>query len=216
MKDEAGRLEEGLGKFPVTDEIVEKWVIPARGFATVSIQRGECLRLVDIEGRQVPDVVCFKAGDLSESLNLANSQLLNQRRDFVEGSVLYSVLCRPMMTIVGYSNALSFSYGSMCSEELNRSRYGVAGTRNCRDNLTLALTPWGIDKRQLPNAFVPFMNVVVDDLGRMSIEEPTSEAGDYYELQAEMDVLVAVSNCPQERNPCNGFAPSSMGVIVHK
>jgi uncharacterized protein YcgI (DUF1989 family) len=26
---------------------------------------------------------------------------------------------------------------------------------------------------------------------------------------------VAVSNCPQERNPCNGFKPTPMGIIIY-
>jgi hypothetical protein len=50
----------------------------------------------------------------------------------------------------------------------------------------------------------------------MEIKEPTSRAGDFYDLRAEMDLLVAVSNCPQERNPCNGFKPTPMGIIIYR
>ena len=49
----------------------------------------------------------------------------------------------------------------------------------------------------------------------LGIAEPTSGAGDYYDLRAEMDLLVAVSNCPQERNPCNGFNPTALGIILY-
>jgi uncharacterized protein YcgI (DUF1989 family) len=60
------------------------------------------------------------------------------------------------------------------------------------------------------------MNVQVDQKGSMEIKEPTSVAGDFYDLRAEMDLLVGLSNCPQERNPCNGFNPTPMGVIIYE
>ena len=164
----------------------------------------------------MPDIVCFNVRDHGECLNLGNTMLLNKRRELVTGSVIYSITCRPMMTITGYSNELSYAYGPMCSEELNRIRYGVPNTPNCRGNLAQALGPWGFNYRDIPNAFVPFMNVEVDGKGAMEIKEPTSVAGDFYDLRAEMDLLVGLSNCPQERNPCNGFNPTQMGIIIYE
>jgi uncharacterized protein len=200
--------------YPVPGTIVNEWIIPAKEYSAFTIRRGQTLRFVDIEGKQVPDVVCFNERDLTEHLNMGNSLLLNKRRELRQGDVLYSVICNPMMTIAGYSNEESYSYGPMCSEELNRIRYGVPDTRNCRDNFAMALAPWGLNRRQIPNAFVPFMRVVVEPDGTMEIKEPTSGTGDFYDLRAEMDLLVAVSNCPQERNPCNGFKPTPMGIII--
>ncbi|TMK22883.1 MAG: DUF1989 domain-containing protein [Alphaproteobacteria bacterium] len=94
--------------------------------------------------------------------------------------------------------------------------YGVPNTPNCRGNLAMALGPWGFNYRDIPNAFVPFMNVEVDGNGTMEIREPTSVPGDYYDLRAEMDLLIGISNCPQERNPCNGWNPTPMGVIIYQ
>mgnify|MGYP001561191168 CR=1 FL=1 len=34
------------------------------------------------------------------------------------------------------------------------------------------------------------------------------------ELRAEVDTLVAISNCPQINNPCNGFNPTPVHLIV--
>jgi len=205
-----------MHKFPVPGTVVREWVIPARGYDAFTMKRGQVLRFVDIEGKQVPDVVCFNEHDLTEELNLGNSLLLNKRREFRTGDVLYSVVCTPMMTIVGYSNGESYSYGPMCSEELNRIRYGVPNTPNCRDNFAAALKPWGFERRRIPNAFVPFMRVEVEADGTMEIKEPTSQPGDYYDLRAEMDLLVGVSNCPQERNPCNGWNPTPTGMIIYQ
>jgi hypothetical protein len=205
-----------MWSYPVPGAIVKEWIIPAREYSAFTIRQGQTLRFVDIEGKQVPDLVCFNERDLTEHLSMGNSLLLNKRRELREGNVLYSVICNPMMTITGYSNQESYSYGPMCSEELNRIRYGVPGTRNCRDNFAMALASHGFNQRQIPNAFVPFMCVEVEADGSMEIKEPTSCAGDFYDLRAEMDLLVAVSNCPQERNPCNGFKPTPMGIIIYE
>lgn len=205
-----------MHKHPVPGRIIKEWVMPARGYAAFEMKAGQVLRHVDLEGKQVPDVVCFNAKDHGECLNLGNTLLLNKRRELVTGNVIYSIICRPMMTITGYSNELSYSYGPMCSEELNHIRYGVPNTANCRGNLAQALGPWGFNYRDIPNAFVPFMNVQVDAKGSMEIKEPTSVPGDFYDLRAEMDLLIGLSNCPQERNPCNGFNPTPMGVIVYE
>jgi hypothetical protein len=50
--------------------------------------------------------------------------------------------------------------------------------------------------------------------GRTEIIEPTSQPGDYVELRAEMNMLVAVSNCPQERNACNGWNPTPIKLLL--
>lgn len=207
-------LHPNLHKYPVPGKILKEWVIPKQEYAAFTMKQGQVLRFVDVEGQQVPDLVCFNEHDLTDEINMGNSLLLNKRREFIRGNVIYSVVCNPMMTIVDYSNAESYSYGPMCSEEVNRLRYGVPGTRNCRDNFALALAPWGFNARTIPNAFVPFMRVVVEPDGSMEIKEPTSEPGDYYDLRAEMDLLIGISNCPQERNPCNAFNPTPMGVII--
>ncbi len=201
---------------PIPGTGVREDVVPAREYTAFTMRRGQVLRFVDVEGQQVPDLVCFNEHDLPEHLNMGNSMLLNKRRELRKGNVLYSVTSNPMMTIVGYSNAESYAYGPMCSEELNRIRYGVPGTRACRENFAMALAPWGFDRRQIPNAFVPFMRVEVDADGTMEIREPTSKPGDFYDLRAEMDLLIGISNCPQERNPCNAFKPTAMGVIVYE
>jgi uncharacterized protein len=59
------------------------------------------------------------------------------------------------------------------------------------------------------------MNVPIES-GTITIKEPISKAGDYIELRAEDDLIVAISNCPQERNPCNAFKPTELRVTVYR
>ena len=50
--------------------------------------------------------------------------------------------------------------------------------------------------------------------GAMTIDDGISAPGDHVELRAEMDVLCVISNCPQINNPCNGFDPTPVRVLV--
>ena len=60
------------------------------------------------------------------------------------------------------------------------------------------------------------MNLVEDPDGRFEIREPETSPGDHVDLLAEMDCLVAISACPQERNPCNAFNPTPIKVVVYE
>lgn len=199
----------------VPGELLRDVFIPAREFAAFTMYATNVLRIIDVEGKQVADTIAFNLHDLAEKMNNENTMLVNHTYNPTEGHVVYSDDCNPMFTILRDPVGRNYPGGAMCSEELNRVRYGVPGTRNCRDNLADAVRPWGIGKRDLPGAFTPFMNVVHYPDGSAEIAEPTSEPGSYIDLRADMDLLVAISACPQERNPCNGFNPSSLRAIVY-
>ena len=59
-----------------------------------------------------------------------------------------------------------------------------------------------------------FMNVPIRPDGELAIVDGVSTPGDYVTLRAEIDLLVVLSNCPQVNNPCNGFNPTPIRVIV--
>ena len=48
----------------------------------------------------------------------------------------------------------------------------------------------------------------------LGIVDGMSAPGLTVDLRAEMDVIVVVSNCPQINNPCNGFDPTPVRMIV--
>jgi len=59
-----------------------------------------------------------------------------------------------------------------------------------------------------------FMNVPVEPGGNLAIVDGESKPGDYVELVAETDLLCVISNCPQINNPCNGFHPTPVRVLI--
>jgi uncharacterized protein YcgI (DUF1989 family) len=189
-------------------------VIPPKEYLGLELRRGQVLRIEDVEGKQVPDLVCFNLADPTERLSTNNSRLIQRRWRLTTGHVLFSDEGNEMLTIVDDTVGIHHCSAGCCNEGANFRRYGVRGTRNCRENMALAAAPIGITQKDIPGAFCPFMNVVQLDDGGYEILEPTSRAGDHLDLRAEMDLFVAISNCPQERNPCNGFNPTPLRVVV--
>jgi uncharacterized protein len=54
----------------------------------------------------------------------------------------------------------------------------------------------------------------VEEDGALAIVAGVKAPGHYVDLQAKMDVLCVLSNCPQINNPCNGFDPTAIEVVV--
>jgi len=196
--------------------IVREEIIPAKEYLGVDLDKGQVLRIVDVEGKQVADVVCFNRHNTGERFSASNSKEIQSRWSLTTGHALYSDEGNKMLTIVEDTVGNNYVGGWYCNEESNYRRYGVRGTRNCRDNLVLAAARLGIGPKEMPGAFAPFMNVIHQPDGRFQIAEPTSRAGDYMDLRAEIDLFVAISNCPQENNPCNGFKPTPLGILVYQ
>lgn len=200
---------------PIRGPVLQDILIPARSYAAFSVYRTNICRVIDVEGQQCADFVCFSMADYGEKLSNGNSMTLNLAANFTVGHILYSNECNPLFKIVADTSGTNYPGATMCSEEMNRARYGIPGTLSCRGNLTEALRPWGIGKRDLPGAFTPFMNVEVLPDGGRKFVEPISGAGDYVDLEAQMDVLVGISACPQDRNPVNAWNPTSLRVQVY-
>ena len=196
------------------NSVVRDEIIAARGFLGLPLERGQVLRIIDVEGKQVPDLVCFNTQNPSERLSCNTSRLIERRWLLTTGHTLYSDEGNPMLAIAEDTVGIHHASGGCCSEPANRLRYGIAGTPNCLDNLTLAAAPIGVGKKDIPGAFCPFMRVIPHDDGTYEIMEPTSAAGDHIDLRAAMDLFVAISNCPQDRNPCNGFNPTPLRIVV--
>ena len=56
--------------------------------------------------------------------------------------------------------------------------------------------------------------ILASEQGGLEFAEGISAPGSYVEMLARMDVLVLISNCPQLNNPCSGFNPTPIEVLV--
>lgn len=185
-----------------TDEILK--LDPATGWAG-SLREGAKLRITDIEGQQVSDLVVFSAADHAERFSPGNTRKLNKSVRLTTGSVLYSNKCQPLLLLgtdlVGRHDCTS----SWCSPYDYPIRFNVDSHASCLAILTEVLAPYGIQETDIPEPFNVFMNTKVDgESGSFTVHAPLSRAGDFIEFEALQDVVVALTVCPQDMNECNG------------
>lgn len=58
------------------------------------------------------------------------------------------------------------------------------------------------------------MNVPVTPDGGLEFVDGVSGPGYYVELQSICHTLVLISNCPQLNNPCNGYNPTPIQLMM--
>ncbi len=193
-------------------------VLPAGEAWLRRINRGQVLRIVDLEGNQAVDTLFFNAEDPRERYSAVDTIRAQGNLYLSTGSELRSTSNRKLLTIVADLCGRHDTLGGACSAESNTVRYGhhTRNMHNCRDSFLLAAAranlPLG--KRDLTANINFFMNVPVTVEGKLTFEDGVSAGGKYVELRAEMDVLCLISNCPQLNNPCNAYNPTPIRLLV--
>ena len=191
-------------------------VVPARAAWTAVVRRGQTLRIVDLEGNQAVDFLLYALEDDAERYS-AQDTIAAQGNIFLRtGSVLMSNEGRPMAVVTGTSVPYHDTIGGACSCESNTLRYGhhTKSQHACVENFLQGNARWGRGKRDMVSNINWFMNVPVEVDGSLGIVDGISAPGLYVDIRAEMDLVAVVSNCPQINNPCNGFNPTPVRIVV--
>jgi hypothetical protein len=201
----------GLPSHLLLDEIV-----PARAPWDHLVRAGETLRILDLQGNQAVDFLLYAAHDDSERYSAQNT-IAAQRNIYLRtGSVLLSSEGRPMAHIAATTVSYHDTIGGACSCESNTLRYGhhTKSQHACVENFLLSNARYGRSKRDIVSNINWFMNVPVEPDGTLGIVDGISAPGLYVDLAMHMDVIAVISNCPQINNPCNGFNPTPVRVLI--
>ena len=196
--------------------VVHHEIVPACQPWSHRVRAGETLRVVDLEGNQAVDLLIYADPDDTERYSAQDTVAAQGNLFLRQGSVLRSNEGRAMMTIVATSVAYHDTIGGACSVESNTLRYGhhTKSQHACVENYLKASLPEGRAKRDIVSNINLFMNVPVEADGALGIVDGISAPGLTVDLRADMDVRILVSNCPQINNPCNGFNPTPVLMII--
>jgi uncharacterized protein len=182
------------------------------------IKAGEIFRIVDLGGNQAVDTLFFSARDTSERYSATDTIVGQHNIYLTTGTTLVSNLRNPMLTIVADTCGRHDTLGGACAAESNQVRYAIEKRHMhaCRNSFLLAISDpkWNLTKRDVTANINFFMNVPVTPEGRLTFEDGISEPLKYVEMRAEMDVIAVISNCPQLNNPCNGYDPTPIQVLI--
>jgi uncharacterized protein len=187
--------------------------VPAREGRSFQVDAGQTIRVIDVQGQQVCDFWAFRVGHLSEYVSASHTRIACSRVWLARGDALVSNLRTPLLTLVDGQEGHDL-LAPCCDPERYRRDYGLENHANCRENLFGVMKSYGLDYELLPDPVNLFERTRVGPEGEMEVVEPTTRAGDYALLRAEVDLIVAVSACPQDQNPCNGFNPTDIMIEV--
>ncbi|HEX4791047.1 MAG TPA: urea amidolyase associated protein UAAP2 [Actinospica sp.] len=198
----------------MSDEFAFDVVVEAGAGWIGEIPAGTLLRITDLFGNQAVDTLFYDAHDYANRYSAMDTIREQGAAYLTTGSVLRSVNCDALATIVDDTCGRHDTLGGACSQESNVVRYGghTRHQHSCRSTFVRKASEWGrgLEKRDITHNINFFMNVPLTAEGGLTFEDGVSAAGKHVELRAERDLLVLVSNCPQLNNPCNGYDPTAI------
>ena len=193
--------------------------VPAGEYFLKVVKAGETIRILDLEGNQAADTLFYNAHNSTERYSAVDTIREQGNVYLTAGSKLMSSENNVMLEITADTCGRHDTLGGACAAESNTTRYALEKKcmHACRDSWLVAVTEHeelGLTKRDITHNINFFMNVPVTAEGGLTFADGISDAGKYVELEAKMDVLVMISNCPQLNNPCNGWNPTPIEVLV--
>ncbi len=180
------------------------------------IKRGQTFRIEDLEGNQAADTLFYNASDPVDRYSAQDTIREQGAIYLTTGTRLISTRGNALLTITADTCGRHDTLGGACACESNMVRYAIEkrSMHACRDSFLLGARQIGLGKRDLTHNINFFMNVPVTADGRLSFADGISAPGRYVEMRAEMDVICLISNCPQLNNPCNGYNPTPVRLLI--
>lgn len=200
------------------EDALQSFVVEAGDPFVLEIAKGQHVRIVDLEGNQAVDTIFYNAHDYADRYSAQDTIREQGNIYLTTGTSLLSTKGNVLLTITSDTCGRHDTLGGACAAESNMVRYDI-GKRYmhaCRQSFIKGIQLWdhGLEKRDITSNINFFMNVPVTSEGKLTFEDGVSDAGKYVELRAEIDVLMVISNCPQLNNPCNGYNPTPVQILV--
>ena len=186
---------------------MEIQTIPARRGKAAFAAVGQKIKVINTHGEQVVDTWAFSRHNLREFMSMEHTRATLVKINPHLGDHLYSNHRRPILTLVeDTSPGIHDTLMAACDDY----RYRLLGCTeyhdNCTDNLAAALNELGLEPPETPSPLNLFMNIPWTAKGELAFEPPMTRPGDYVVLEAQIDVVIAFSACPQDILPINGKA----------
>ena len=194
--------------------ILQTISIPPQSGRSFIIKQGQVLRVIDPLGEQVSDLFAFAEQNHDCRLSSGRSLDYAGKIYLTTGDTLYANDSKPMFTIATDTVGLHDFLLTPCSQEMFEILYKHKGHHpSCFENLFLSLKEHGIAEADISTTFNIFMNVKIDSQGKLTVGVPTSKAGDYIDLRAEMDMVCGLTACSAEGSNNGRFKPIHYSIL---
>lgn len=160
------------------------------------LKKGDLLKIIDLKGSQVSDMVLFNLDDPREKISSGKSMDFEETLLFTTGNKLWSNRGNKMAAIVSDTNGRNDFLLAPCSSKTFEIMYGYTHEHpSCFSNLATHLKPYNIEPDDIPTAFNIFMNVQFTEDGKLSVQPPTTKPGDYLTIKALQNLIVGLTSC---------------------
>jgi len=195
--------------------------LPPRGYWGGLVRKGQVIRVIDLEGNQCFDTIMYDAYDLYNRTNAIYSVCKEGHWDnWKPGDGIWSKKMEKLAMITEDTSEGHHAFvGAFCSEFWERVGDGVPSMHSCHDNFIAAMRMAGFpefsaEDMDWGSCISVFMYIVFKPAGTVEIVPVSNKPGDYIDFIAERDLIVTLSNCPQETGPVNNWQCTSMYAVI--
>ena len=188
--------------------------IPPKTGVSFILKKGEILKVYDVEGRQVSDMLLFNENDINEKISSGKTFDYEESILLTKKNYLWSNRSNKMVKILEDTNGRNDFLLAPCDPKTLKHFYNITDYHpTCFENLYTNLKKYGIAKDDIPSAFNIFMNVQFNEYGKIEVLPPTSKAGDYITFKAEMDLIVGLTACSAKDSNGGTFKPINFEIL---
>jgi hypothetical protein len=196
-----------IGGETASRTLVESFQIPIRSGKAWKVPAGHVCRILTVEGPQVGDLNVWNFNNPRERFWAARTRQL-QAAHVTTFDRLWSNLpyLRPLATITADTledygvdsegGRVHDTLGTRCDPYVNRMLTGEDFDYHCHSNLVRAVRPFGLTEFDVHDVLNVFQCTGLNEQDKYFMKACPAQVGDYFELFAEQDLLMALSTCP--------------------
>lgn len=194
--------------------------IDAGTAVSYTVEEGQFIQIIDVDGRQSSDFQAFDRRQLDKRIEreldpTTTRSLLGL--SYPAPGLHAKMFDRDMnaaIEVIQDTCGRHDSFGLACSARYYEDM-GYFGHANCTDNFNGALAEHGVAARKGWVALNLFFNTAVDETNCYHADESWSRPGDHVLMRAQRPLVCASSSCPDDIDPANGWNPTQIHVRVY-
>lgn len=187
--------------------LVDSFEIPIRSGHAWEVPEGHVCRISTLEGPQVGNLNLWNLHNPRERFWASRTRQLHAAH-VTTFDRLWSTLpyLRPLATIVGDTLAAREGdddgarvhdlLGTRCDPYVLKMLRGMDFDYSCHSNLVRAVQQYRLTELDVHDTLNVFQRTGINDDDRFFLKTSTAAPGDYFEMFAETDLLMALSTCP--------------------
>lgn len=189
--------------------------IAAQTGAVVTLEPGQLLTVVDVEGCQVADMFAVSTDDDREWLSTTATRTATERLFPMVGQSFLSVSYRPLLTFErDDSPGMHDMLAAPCSPRMYELLEHGGHHRSCTENFRSSAERVGWHPADVPDSVNFFQHSTVGADGVLTHLPAKTVAGDSVTLRAQTRVHVVVTACPMDLGPINGESCTPLRLVV--